>query len=361
MDKADTGTGCPAHRPDRTLLRHAASLLLSVLCLWLAFRDVPLSSTARVIGRASPWLVLLACLGTLGMNAFKCQKIGLLLSRAMSIRYRTLLAAELISVLVDVIFPFRLQELVKAFVIGRREALRPSLVLGAEIVEKTVEVLFLSSVMLALWLMLPTPDWASSLTWLFVAITGAAFAFLLLIVFRPDMLEGPIQRLQRTSLPGARRLSGSLSCMSVGFRLAADRPQAMVGVVGLTALEWGFLAASLYACALALDIHLDATQMMGALVANYLAFAVPTSSSGSVGIYELTGKAALVHLFGMDPSEALGLVVLFHAVLIGFGALSGAVALATTRISIWDVRDKVQDPLALELPSRRAPPHPGSS
>ena len=51
----------------------------------------------------------------------------------------------------------------------------------------------------------------------------------------------------------------------------------------------------------------------GVLVANFVAFAVPTSTGGSVGIYELAGKSALTLFFGWGAERALTIVVLFHA------------------------------------------------
>ena len=66
--------------------------------------------------------------------------------------------------------------------------------------------------------------------------------------------------------------------------------------------------------------------------------AVPASSAGSVGIYEFAGKTTLVVVFGMAAEPALALVIVFHVVMVGFGALFGVVGLLLARLSLGEIR-----------------------
>ena len=60
------------------------------------------------------------------------------------------------------------------------------------------------------------------------------------------------------------------------------------------------------------------------------------------GIYELAGKTALVRLFNMAPEQALVLVLLFHAMMVGFGALSGLVTRLASRFTLGQMREEIQ-------------------
>jgi len=323
-------------------LRFLIQVVVAVLCLILAFQGVDLRTTLEIVARASPWLVALACLSTLAMNMAKCLKLGLLLAPYKRVGYGTLLTAELTSVLVDVAFPLRLQEIVKAFMVGSRAGIHPGLVFGAELVEKCVEVLYLTSVALSIWVLVPTPLWAD---YWFIPIACAAIVaaagLLLLFSRRPEMAERPARWVASRGLPRVAEVLGSLA---EGLRIAARRPGTLGLVVVVTFVEWGFLAGALWLCAHAVNIPLTSVQLLGVLVANFLAFAVPTSTGGSVGIYHLVGVKVLVWIFAMDPSQSMVLVILFHGVMAGFGALNGAVALALSSFTFRGVKEAMHDP-----------------
>ena len=324
------------------ILRLALSLAVAGLCLWIAAWDVDLTRLGQVITEANIWLVLLAGLLSLAMNAVKCVKLKVLLARAHRIRYSTLFSGEMISVLVDVAFPFRLQELVKAYVVGKREGIRPAFVLGVEVVEKLVEVLFLVTAICVLWLTRPIPSWVAMVLWVGVALVVVAAVMLGLALGRPRALQRLVDALSRMSLPGAGRVAEALERMIEGMQQADTRPVALAKVVLITAVEWCFLAAVFWTTAAAAGVHIPVSGILGVLVATFLAFAAPTSSAGSVGIFELAGKATLVLLLSMEPEQALGLVILYHAVMVGFGVLGGVIGLLWAGMSLGEIKQGVR-------------------
>ena len=316
-----------------------ASIAVALGCLYLAGRDVSPDKLLEVLSGASLPLVLLAGALSLAMNAVKCTKLKVLLSNTEHrVRYSTLFAGEMIAVLIDVAFPFRLTELVKAYVVGRREGIRPSLVLGVEVVEKGVEVLFLLAVLFGLWLARPVPSWVATCMHVGLVAVGLAGVVLALVIKKPAPLERLLEWLGGARFPGAGRISESLRLMLSGMRLAGMRPIALFWIACITAVEWAFLAATFWTTARAVGLSLPVDGVLGVLVATFLAFAVPTSSAGSVGIFELAGKTTLVLLLGMDPGRALGLVILYHGVMVGFGALGGVIGLLWARMSLSEIR-----------------------
>ncbi len=322
----------------RPWLRHAASLLVAGACLGLALRGVDLPRLGTLVAAASVPLLLASGLLSVAMNGIKCLKIGVLLAPVYRVPYRTLLGAELISVLVDTALPFRLLELVKAYLIGRVGRIGAPRVLGGEVVEKGLETLFLLAMVLLLGLTQPLPPWLQRTLVGGLAAVAAAAVALALLTLRPVVVEAPLRRLAASRWPAARPLSRALRRLTQGMRLAAGRPHALLLVLALTAVEWSVLAGCLGLCAAALDVDVAPQAVLAMLVAHVVSFAVPTSTSASLGIYELAGKTALVALCGMDPARALALVVVFHAVLAGFGILAGAAALAASGVSLREVR-----------------------
>jgi uncharacterized membrane protein YbhN (UPF0104 family) len=175
-----------------------------------------------------------------------------------------------------------------------------------------------------------------------LVVVGLAAVALTLLTLRPALVETPLRRLATARMPAARPLSRVLLRLVQGMRLAAGRPHALLIVLALTAVEWTVLATCLGLCAAALGIEVGTAEVLAMLVAHFLSFAVPTSTSASVGIYELAGKTALVALCGMDPASALALVIVFHGVLASFGIAAGVVALVTSGVTLTEIRSEAR-------------------
>ena len=321
-----------------SLLRYVLSLVIAGVCLWLALRGVDISSFGEVLAGANVWLICLAGVLSLAVSAVHCTKIRLLMANLCKLRYRTVFSAELVSILVDIVLPMRLQELVRAFIIGRGEGIRPSKVLGVQVVEKAVEMPLLLALLLSLGLSHPLPTWALSTVWMGLAGAAVVMLALVLAVARPRVMERPIAWLGEQKLPGASLASGAMSQVLAGMRLGTTRPMAVFTILLITLCEWAVLASSLWLSAASIEVYLGGWELVGLLTVNFVAFAVPSSSSGAVGIYEFTGKTMMMMLFGMEAEQALAVVMLAHATLIGFGIVGGLAGLVLAQVSIAEMR-----------------------
>lgn len=326
------------HRP----LQYLLSLAIAGTCLWLAFREVDLRGIGQVLASASPLLVLLAGILSVAVSAVHCNKIRVLMSGAHRLRYRTVLAADLVGILVDTIFPLRLQEFAKAYVISKAEDIRPSKIIGVLVVEKTVEVPLLLAMMLSLGLYHDLPPWAQSTIWVGLAGTVLVVATLLLAVARPSAIRRPIHWLGEKRMPGAGVISGMLEQVLEGMRLGAARPSSLVLILLITLVEWSVMGASLWIAAAAIGVYLGGWETIGLLVVTFVAFAVPAKSSGAVGIYELAGKTMMMMMFGMAAEQALAVVMLAHGTLLVFGTLAGLAGLVMAQVSMAEMRQRLR-------------------
>lgn len=314
--------------------RGPAGLAAGMFCLWLAFRGVDRSRLAEVLVGADAARVLAAGLLSLAVSAVKCTKLGVLLGPEWRPSYRTLLAAEMSSVLVDVVFPLRLQELVKAYAVGRARRVPASRVFGAVFVEKLGEMSLLLVSLVVLSLRVAFPSWLLKIVWLALpAVVAALLAAR--IVSRWDRPCGRL--LDRVARFAGTRVREALRHLALGVRHACGHGRRLAAVLAITLGEWLLLGLTARMAAASLGFRLSALETLGLVVANLLAFAVPSSSSASIGIYELAGSAALVVLFGMPREEALALVVILHLVLAGFGVLGGIWGLSALGVRLRDL------------------------
>lgn len=318
--------------PVRHWLRLALTLVLTMGCLWGALRGVSVERLQEVLERLSIPLFLAVGFGTVVVNVFKCVKVGVLLRPVAKLNFKVLFGAETISILTDVLFPFRLLEVIKGLVIGRSSNLPVALVMGAQVVEKAIEFAVLLSLALAAAFLAPLPAWLEPARWLGLAVLFGLGLFILL--FRRRLLSGREE--QNRSLWGLlRRL---LAQLADGMRTASVSPRGMVLVLLLTLVEWSLFGFLVWLAGQALEIPLGPTAIISFLVANALAFAFPASSAGSVGIYELVGVETLALVTAVPRAEAFALALSIHVLLVVFGALSGIIGLQLVGLDLMQLR-----------------------
>jgi glycosyltransferase 2 family protein len=314
-------------------LRVVITISITVACLWAALRGVSLERVQVVLERLSLPLFIVVGLGTVIVNAFKCIKLGILLKPVSRINFRTLFGAETVSILTDVLFPFRLLELVKGLVVGRSTGLPVALVMGAQLVEKAMEFAVLLTLSVAAAFLAPLPDWLEPARWVGLAILVVLGIFI--IFFRRRLQGGERSDDSHSVLSVVRRL---LAQLADGMRAASVSRRALGLVLILTIVEWSLFGFFVWLAGYALEIPLNLAAVVSFLVANALAFAFPASSAGSVGIYELVGVETLVLVTTVPRAEAFALALTMHVLLVVFGALSGVIGLQLVGLDLMQLR-----------------------
>lgn len=322
-------------------IRHALGLLLASFFLWLSMRDVDLAQLGSSLASVSYPLFCLGGLLSLAVSAVHCTKIIILMAGIRRIRFLSTFSAELVSILVDIVLPMRLQELVRAFIIGRSEGLPASRILGVQVVEKAVELPLLLGLLLLLGSTRPLPAWAMSTVYAGLGSVTLVMLVLGFVIAWPTVFERPIRWFGRLGFPGARPVSALMFEVLTGMRQASTSVGRFVAIVMITMVEWALLAGALWLAVAAIGVHLSPGELLGLLVASFVAFAVPSSTTAALGIYEFTGKTMLMMLFGMAAEQALAVVVVAHATLVGFGILGGLAGVVLANVSISEVRQGV--------------------
>jgi uncharacterized membrane protein YbhN (UPF0104 family) len=334
-----TRTRPPTGERLRPRLRTAGSVLLAVLCLWWVFSGVSASQLRHLFEDLHWPLLLLSGMGVVVVSAVKCTKLGILLRPAERLPYRTLFGAETISVLADVLFPLRLLELIRAFVVARHSSrVTVSLVLGVQVVEKASELAVLMLVCLALVLL---ADLTPAITYAFWG--GVGLLLILLAILAWGCLLRPREGGRLLAWMGRRlpAIGRILDQFGRGIRMGALSGRRISAVFAISVVEWALFAGTIWLVGHALGIELGLVGVLGLVLANALSFAFPASSSGSVGIYEVVGVTSLAVLTALPPSEALAVVLLVHLVQLAFGALAGVVGLHLVGLDLARLRRSV--------------------
>ena len=324
------GTSQP--QPRSTIRRHGirlAGIAISVIALGVVLGSVDLAATVDVLVRATLLPLAVAfCLVPIQV-AIVTVRWRLLLPRRPDGTRPGLLEtyrAVWVGYLGNLVLPARLGEVVRSYLIARREALDFPETLGTAVLERIIDTATLAILAWITSIAVGAPGWLINL--MAVVAVGGAVALGILATIGPHPFVRPLMRIAGTSRIGHRLtpILGAVDRLVTGMSGASRRRSVVVAAL-LSVLNWSFEAAIFVLVAISLGIELSPAA--GLLVAGVtvLGTAVP-SAPGYVGTYELAATATATAL-GVPEAEAFALALLAHATTVLPLAIGGTLALAS--------------------------------
>jgi len=328
-DQEVTGQG-REHSGRRTWSRRLAGLIISVIAIVIVVGSVDVSATVEVLRHADLRfiaLALVALAAQLLVRGWRWRMVLPLRPSGEQVRVARTISPMLIGYLGNTILPARLGEVIRSFLVAKREQLVPLEAFGATMLERLVDVAVLALIGLAAALFLGAEWWIVTIG--VVASAGGVIILALLVVvgFR-RLVDIARAVLARIGLAGrGERLLAWATSFATGVDRGRDVPR-LAGVAAVSVLAWALDAAIFFfvAQSLGIDLAYPEAILIGAVAV--LATAIP-AAPGYVGTFELAATATAVAL-GVPRPEALALAVLVHIVTVIPVALAGAAALILT-------------------------------
>ncbi|CAN5421268.1 lysylphosphatidylglycerol synthase transmembrane domain-containing protein [soil metagenome] len=295
-------------------------ILLSILLLWWALRDVSFAEVLHELQNADPLLFLLAVAGqTLGMVIRALRWRLLLVPVAPNISFRPRFAAVNIGFAANNVFPARVGEFARAYSLSRLTGIPVTAALGSLVVERLLDGVVLIGFLFAA-MAVPTFPAAvgtggidpRAAAGVIAVIMGALGVLLFFLVSAPERSVALAEWGARRILPESfrRPLIDGLRSFLTGLEVLRDT-RLFLGSVAWAVAQWGFLAISFLLAFRAFGI--DEVGFAGALFLQSLialAVAVP-SSPGFFGPYEAAAKLGLA-LWAVAPQKAVSFAIGFH-------------------------------------------------
>lgn len=242
----------------------------------------------------------------------------------------SMFSSMMVGYLFNNVLPARAGELVRVYMLGKKESLSKSAILGTIIVEKVVDLLVIMVLLLATIIYFPFPEWIKRAGWTVgIAAICASGVIAFLAMYGNKILDAVIEKLPFEKMPFIDRI-----------RLAGD--SFVLGIKGLvkgeilfkytlyTTLLWGFELAIAALVANALGVQISTGELLFVILVIVFGTTVP-SSPGYVGTFELFGVTAL-GLIGIEGAEALSFVVMLHAVIFLGSSIPGVFCLTADRL-----------------------------
>jgi len=290
--------------------------LISAACLWYAFKGVNLSAVASAMGRVGVLWVVASVVVGLSSLVIRAIRWRLLLVAVRSVHMGPLTSATFIGMMANNLLPARLGEVVRAWVLARREQIPVPTVLASILVERLLDVL---AALTILGLCLAgLPELGGGATGLLkraglavlLAVAAAVVGLLLVLRFRERLLWA----CDRWSIQQGRAwLSRGLELFHRFLDgLCVFRSGAQVAVVaGLSLVVWAAAIACFQVLAEGFGLGLTPVQTALVFVIVLFGVAIP-SAPGFVGTFHGFCVAGLGMVAGIDPTQAAAYATLLH-------------------------------------------------
>lgn len=296
---------------------------LSLLFLWLAFRDVPLAEALAAFARADYRFVALGLTLVLISPLVRAARWKLLYHPEHDdLCLLRLAEVLLIGQMLNIVVPTRLGELARIYFIGKLEGHSRARTLGTIAVEKWLDVLMLLLLMLLVPLFVTLPSWFRDARISLASFALAFFAAALIISYNQARLIRLVESAARF-LPERwqewvqEAMNRALDSLNVLHSLG----------VGLRLQGWSLLVLLMsvtvnYIIFHALDMSLPFAAAFFLLAVLEVGVAVP-SAPGKLGVFHYLCTLAL-GFFGVGKSDAIAYAVLLHTVVFVPPSLLGA-------------------------------------
>ncbi len=301
--------------PNRTRrnLGLIAGTLLSVLFLWLAFRQVHLREVWEALRQANAWLVGAALAAFLATQAVKAARWkALFYPEHRERRLGKLMSVIYIGQAVNAALPARLGEIARAYLLARIESVSGAYVLGTIVLEKALDSLMLLLVVLVTSVFMPFPSWVKGSS-LFVS---GGMVVLLAAMTALSRWEGRLPAWV-VRMVGPESWLGRLGVMGAVQRAALSLRPLKSLRMNLVLWCWSagnwalmILTNALVFWAFGLRLPWTAAPLLLAIL--NIGIIVP-SSPGRIGVFHYLCVLTL-GLYGVDPALALACGIVLHAI-----------------------------------------------
>lgn len=300
----------------RTAISLAIGSVVSAVCLWAAFRGVDLPAMVSGMGRVGPAWVLASVVGAILGLVIRAVRWRFLLTGGEAVGSWSLMSATFIGIMANNVLPARLGEVIRAWVLARRERISTPTVLASIVVERLLDV-FAALALLGMALTAASDLHGEAAELLkrtgqvvLLSVSVLAALLLALLVWRDRLLALLAEQVYRSGggwaargLDVLERFTEGLRGLRGGFRITI--------VAFLSFLVWGLAIASFYIMAHGFHLALTPVQMTLVFLIVMFGVAIP-SAPGFVGTFHGFCVAGLALVANTEPTQAAAYATLLH-------------------------------------------------
>ena len=274
-----------------------------------------LGATALAIARSDPaaigrslatmswrWATVAALLNLLGV-VIDATRLRIIVGAFGHVRLRHAVQAQLVGIVGNVLFPFKLGEGARAYVLTRRHAVPTATAITMVVLDRVMDALVLPMFVVLASVVLPLPSSVLRYRqWMLMALAAATVA---------GVVIGRSLRARHAAGRSPAVLATTLDRIIAGVTILGHRGR-LVSAISASLVSWTTRAAILWCMLRAFHLMLPLSATVSMLVIVNLGIAV-VAMPGNVGTFELAAAAALA-LWSVSPEMALSVGIATHVI-----------------------------------------------
>ncbi len=313
-------------------------VVISVILLYLTFREVEPPVVVAAFREADYRLALIACLFYFADVLVRALRWQLLLSGIKHVSWRRLYSPLIIGYMANNLLPARAGELARAYLVGQREGVSKASVLATIALERVFDGLAILLLLLVMLPLLPPEPWLILLQLVAAGVfVGLTVATLAMVIWREKVLR-LIDRIGRRTpsriQPVWQRVTALLGLFINGLEVVRNGRLFAFSML-LSVLVWLVGAGEYYFMMLAFKVDLPFWAALAAICLVNLVTAIP-AAPGNVGTFEATAVATFV-AFSIESSLASSLAIAIHLVVFLPVIVVGLLLLWRENLSLADI------------------------
>lgn len=282
----------------------------SVIFMYLAFRKVDTRALGNRLETANLTYIFLSLLplsASYITRNFLWQRI---ISTIKNVGFFSAFSALMIGFFANNVLPGRVGEFMRAYILGSRESVGKTFVLGTIFIERLFDIFTLLLFLTLSTLLFPMPEWAKH-----IAITTSIILLIVLIIAYLILLkQNPIldrfeNKLFFLSNPKRRFVITKIDSFISGLGIL-KMPKLILTVFALSLLTWLFASMSMFFVFKSIDMSIPSYGLLFVLSVINLGVIIP-SSPGYIGTYQFLCVIAL-SAFSVEKETALSFSIIYH-------------------------------------------------
>ena len=341
-------------------------IIISIIALAIAFREINLSLVWAAITRVNGWFLVASLLPLLLFVLLRAYRWRLLFYPKQGLRIRSLVAVINIGYMLSNILPARLGDVARAYLIGDTEEVSRTAAFSTIIAERVLDALFAVIGFFVVLPFAPVPDWMIRSGLIVGAAVLAAIVLFVVLVRRREWTLRLLDRiLQAVHWPDAEAMARLWGRLAERTRLRflarlpwVDRLRLMNmagslidGLSGVTTLRlgpallfwsliiWTDIAVYYWLVLLAFDQTQPFVAGLAVSSVTALGMTIP-SSPGYLGVFEVLTRETM-GLFGMEPATGLSYALVAHAIVYVVFTLLGLVGMVQQNLSYSEIQKRI--------------------
>lgn len=286
-------------------------VVVSGFFLFLALRDIDWAAFARVFTGVDYFHLFLVVLFTILGHIARAYRWKFMLTTVKRIRLANLWSATAIAFMVNNLFPARLGEFVRAYAIGKSDAISKSAAFATIVFERVIDVFMLIFLLWFSLLKISGPDWLQRSGVILILFNLALLVLLFFMLKYRERFNAGLGRVLKP-FPARiqERILWSAGSFTDGLGVLRDR-SALLPIAFHSIPVWGFYTLGVYFCFFAVGMPLSFVASIVLIVLMSLGSMIP-SAPAYIGTLQY---ACIIGLgfYGIDKSEALAFSTVYHA------------------------------------------------